>query len=708
MRCYGADKNVALQIKIWVPSNGEGHTFYSSDYVDNTLLRPILEVTVTDITEWASSVSGLWDEASNWDPSVVPDSTRNVLIQPDNGLVVTGPAAATTVGRMTIGAQVSGVTELRTQSSGVLTITNDLVIEVWGRVQVDGSLSAGLGIDNGGEIELVSGSQLSGGALANTGLLHGSGTVANVLDNQAGGEVRVMTGQTMTLTGTSNTNVGQINLLGGSVTLDQDLTNQSSGTINGRGTLTCTGGLTNQGDIQFSGGASDVHGDVTNTGKIIVSGSAAAAIHDALLHNAGEIRVSQDSHLTTHSTADILAGAEANVTGAWTTLGAVTSAGDVELISGGQISGAALANTGLIHGDGIIGNQLDNQIGGEVRVNSGYRVRLTASGSTNSGLLRNNGGALEFSQALVSDTDGTVSGQGLFEFHGGLTLQGAMNLESGASDMYGDLHLADAVNSVLNIASGAVATFYDNVDHDGSAIDVTASGQAIFFGDVTGAGSFTGDGDVFFEGTYSPGSSPAAVDFQGNVTFGADAILVIELGGLEPGDDYDLLNISGALLADGILDLILINGFTPELGNMFDILDWGSLAGSFDEINLPSLGPDLDWDTSSLYATGVLTVTGGVTPRNRGDSTGDGFVGADDLVRILTYWGASGPGVTWDMGDCAPYNDGINTGDEFIGADDYVEVLTYWGATYGGEPVPEPAILGLLLVGGLALLRRGR
>ena len=86
------------------------------------------------------------------------------------------------------------------------------------------------------------------------------------------------------------------------------------------------------------------------------------------------------------------------------------------------------------------------------------------------------------------------------------------------------------------------------------------------------------------------------------------------------------------------------------------------------------------------------------------DATEDGFVGADDLVAILTNWGASGPGVTWDMGDVAPYPEG----DDFVGADDYVEVLTYWGTNYFGEPVPEPATLSLLLLGGLALVRRRR
>ena len=103
-------------------------------------------------------------------------------------------------------------------------------------------------------------------------------------------------------------------------------------------------------------------------------------------------------------------------------------------------------------------------------------------------------------------------------------------------------------------------------------------------------------------------------------------------------------------------------------------------------------------------------VAGSVIVRNRGDVTGEGFVGADDLVAILTNWGASGAGVTWEMGDIAPYGDGSDPGDDFIGADDYVEVLTFWGTTYPPEPgeaVPEPAALGLLLVGALmGILRR--
>jgi len=112
----------------------------------------------------------------------------------------------------------------------------------------------------------------------------------------------------------------------------------------------------------------------------------------------------------------------------------------------------------------------------------------------------------------------------------------------------------------------------------------------------------------------------------------------------------------------------------------------------------------------SANAVSLLYIPGAAAmPKNRGDVTEDLFVGADDLVRILSHWGESGAGVTWGDGDCAPYNDGITTGDQFVGADDYVEVLTYWGTDYSTpEPAPEPASLLIVAVGFCSALVRRR
>ena len=71
----------------------------------------------------------------------------------------------------------------------------------------------------------------------------------------------------------------------------------------------------------------------------------------------------------------------------------------------------------------------------------------------------------------------------------------------------------------------------------------------------------------------------------------------------------------------------------------------------------------------------------------------------DDLEAILTNWDWGQAGMMledWDL-----------SGNGSVGADDYVEVPTNW-VSGAAEPIPEPATLGLLLIGGLALLRRRR
>jgi hypothetical protein len=121
-------------------------------------------------------------------------------------------------------------------------------------------------------------------------------------------------------------------------------------------------------------------------------------------------------------------------------------------------------------------------------------------------------------------------------------------------------------------------------------------------------GSLDGGGTWWIEGELSPGDSPAAVSVNVDLAFGPQATLVMELGGLTPGSQYDQLNISGDLAADGKLAVKLLNGFTPLAGEEFEILNFDSLDGAFDSISLPALAPGLAWDTSALYTSGMIGV----------------------------------------------------------------------------------------------------
>ena len=124
-----------------------------------------------------------------------------------------------------------------------------------------------------------------------------------------------------------------------------------------------------------------------------------------------------------------------------------------------------------------------------------------------------------------------------------------------------------------------------------------------FSGYVKGIGTFT---NVTFSGTFSPGLSPAIVPVN-NVSFGAGGTLLIEIGGLTPGSQYDQLNIGGVLGLNGLLDVDLINGFNPANGDVFNILA-GTTSSTFSNFSFPTLNAGLSWDTSDLYTLGNLKV----------------------------------------------------------------------------------------------------
>ena len=133
--------------------------------------------------------------------------------------------------------------------------------------------------------------------LINSGTLYGNASLGNVLINSTTGELQTTSGQQMRFAGSGNTNAGEINNFGGIVRFEQDLTNQSGGFINGRGQFIANGGLTNEGVMAFSGGNTDILGDVSNLagGKIVTSGNATTTFFDDVVHNGTEIRTAAGS-----------------------------------------------------------------------------------------------------------------------------------------------------------------------------------------------------------------------------------------------------------------------------------------------------------------------------------------------------------------------------------------------------------------------------
>ena len=157
-------------------------------------------------------------------------------------------------------------------------------------------------LDNNGSVFLEGPlAEVAGGVWNNGGVLRGAGIVRSDVTNVSGGEIRVELHKTLELTGSNGTNTGVINLQGGTLQFSQELTNGAAGNILGRGTLHTGGmGLTNEGDLAFSNGQTDVFGDVSNetTGQVIVSGNADVTFWDDVSHTGALFQVSSGSSAT--------------------------------------------------------------------------------------------------------------------------------------------------------------------------------------------------------------------------------------------------------------------------------------------------------------------------------------------------------------------------------------------------------------------------
>lgn len=99
--------------------------------------------------------------------------------------------------------------------------------------------------------------------------------------------------------------------------------------------------------------------------------------------------------------------------------------------------------------------------------------------------------------------------------------------------------------------------------------------------ELSGGGEVVGNVQVL-GGTVAPGMSPGWLTIDGNLSLG-NGTLVIELGGLIAGSQYDVLGVLGTLdLGTGsTLELGAVNGFAPQADQGFAFLRAGTLNGSF-------------------------------------------------------------------------------------------------------------------------------
>ncbi len=231
----------------------------------------------------------------------------------------------------------------------------------------------------------------------------------------------------------------------------------------------------------------------------------------------------------------------------------------------------------------------------------------------------------------------------------GFSFAGTVDIDAGSTLNLLDSNMAELgevttlasggrLNSLNGIHLGAGETLTANSGADiggefanqGIVNGPTAAGEFLTFtDDVYGAGNYTGN--VRFSDGFAPGNSVAAVSLE-NVTFDSSASILMELGGREPGMNYDQLIIIGDSTINGTtLDVKLIDNFTPSLGDQFQIFSLASpVSGTgFSGFDLSTLGAGLEWKTDTLLTTGILSVVAVSLP---GDFDFDGDVDGRDFL----------------------------------------------------------------------------
>lgn len=172
-------------------------------------------------------------------------------------------------------------------------------------------------------------------------------------------------------------------------------------------------------------------------------------------------------------------------------------------------------------------------------------------------------------------------------------------------------------NGTVTADSITVETNSSVTEASGSSIDISdiilKGGEYIVDTYTIATGeSFTGTGTIQSNltnsGTVSPGSSPGTITVDGDYTQEATGTLAIELGGTIPGTEHDQLVVTGAATLGGTLEVTLIDDFSPELGDTFTIMTYGSVSGSFASASLPTLDPGLKWGVSLGSTTMRLIV----------------------------------------------------------------------------------------------------
>ena len=346
-----------------------------------------------------------------------------------------------------------------------------------------------------------------------------------------------------------------------------------------------TGALTNNGTLIFNTGTLGITGGGITVGAGGLLGSVVSLIPGQTLNISGSTTINGNATLTLDGgnliTGMLVVDGTLGITQAGASINTSIVTGSLSTINvnaNNVAPGSAASITGFNH-QGVLNvgantvtlnsagysrlGVLTTLAGGTISVPNGIYLsgggNLVGNGSVNARFTGDSGSVIEANGASALGDAASPAG---YNFAGELrTKQFAVTLKSGATARMGNLTAlgSGASPGTLSAANGFFVDFGDAITGFGTINSTNTQGKrAIINGAVQGnsvaqpitlAGYIKGSGtftNVLFTGTFSPGLSPTSVS-AGNLALSSTSTLIMEIGGLTPGSDYDRIQASGAV-----------------------------------------------------------------------------------------------------------------------------------------------------------------
>ena len=363
--------------------------------------------------------------------------------------------------------------------------------------------------------------------------------------------------------------------------------------------------FTNQGVMQATGAGGFVfdNGSFTNTGQTIqiLDGSKLDAddvtISGGTLHTSGSGVINLGVTSATNLTNVTLDGDVRQANDDDTTVtGGLTNNGTWQLNSTGSATQATFNGSTTLGGTGeiVMSDNVNNRIrtGGTLTQAAGHTIRGAGA------LLNNTGGTIiaDLLTALTIDPSGATGmiNEGTLR----ATNSGGINIVSGAFENRAlvEIESTSSLTRTGNYLQTSGTTMVDGVlAPTGTSVNLQG-GVLGGTGTVTTSVNNTG-------GQVAPGNSPGRLDITGDYSQSDLGSIAIELGGYAAETDFDLLAVSGdATDLAGNVDVTLINGFLPTVGDMFTFLVAAQVSGALGVNCIACSGRVFDVDIGTDFA----------------------------------------------------------------------------------------------------------